>query len=96
MDHPAAAERTPAHRAARSESVLDGETVGLPASGHPGRPFAGRVADPPSDDSSDDSPDLMADSPADPSADSASHAQSLSQRRPFTQCDSFAQCDPLA
>ncbi|MFF4128670.1 hypothetical protein ACFYYP_34590 [Microbispora rosea] len=108
MDHPAAAQGTPAHRAAHctahSEGVLDGETVGLPASGHLGRPPAGRVADSPPDGAPDDTPDLLADSPA----DSPSHAQSISRPRPFAecdplpqrhplpQCDPFAQCDPVA
>ncbi|MEN3534852.1 hypothetical protein AAH991_07055 [Microbispora sp. ZYX-F-249] len=89
MDHPAAAEGTPAHCeahcaahcAAHSEGVLDGEIVGLPASGHLGRPSTGGVADPPPDDAPDDAPDLL----ADPPADSPAHARTLSQRRPHAQ-----------
>ncbi|WP_182907181.1 hypothetical protein [Microbispora sp. H13382] len=85
MDHPATAEGTPAHSAAHSathcaahsEGVLDGETVGLSASGRLGRPPAGGVADHPPDDS----PDIL----ADPPADSPSHAQPFFQRRPHAQ-----------
>ncbi|MEV5740189.1 hypothetical protein AB0L30_09040 [Microbispora rosea] len=96
MDHPAAAQGTPAHCAAHSEGVLDGETAGLPASGHLGRPSAGRVADSPPDntpdDTPEDTPDLLADSPA----DSPSHAQSISRPRPFAECDPLPQRDPFA